>query len=305
MDVPGATIKRRLFSPLFFIIMILLMFSCVQDISQPGDQPIDIINTSIDLDRCSLEQLFIQVETNQQQSQELIQNVFVELNYVGDNIHTYNKTFQLYDNGINGDLIPANGIYTLLTHADTVLMPDIDPELVDIDMPTSFELNNTEIDTMDISALINGKAFKAKTIIIDEYNETADADSIIINLDNSFIKIEVNSDFMYDGNENNNDVCEWNQISNPDSTSFLPYTYFNESGSLIEDSNTFELFTKIPFNPIADCGGTGKAFFRFILIDCYTDKSDTINNMLTIYGCGDGVCESDLENTSSCPGDCQ
>ena len=93
------------------------------------------INTSIDLDRCnSPNQLFIQVETNQQQSQELIQNVFVELNYVGDNIHTYNKTFQLYDNAINGDLIPANGIYTLLAHADTVLMPDIDPKLINIDI---------------------------------------------------------------------------------------------------------------------------------------------------------------------------
>ena len=26
---------------------------------------------------------------------------------------------------------------------------------------------------------------------------------------------------------------------------------------------------------------------------------------LIIYGCGDDVCESSLEDTSSCPGDCQ
>ena len=96
--------------------------------------------------------------------------MFVELNYVGDNIHTYNKTFQLYDNAINGDLIPANGIYTLLAHADTMLMPDIDPELISIDMPDIFQLHQTEVDSMDISALIYGKAFNAKTIIVDEYN---------------------------------------------------------------------------------------------------------------------------------------
>jgi len=300
----SSIIDKRLISQSFYIAIIFFFYSCVQDISQPENQPIEIVNTSIDLDRCSSsKQLFIQVETNQQKSQELIQNVFVELNYIGDNIHIYNKTFQLYDNAINGDLIPANGIYTLLAHADTVLMPDIDPELISIDMPDIFQLHQTEVDTMDISSLIYGKAFNAKTIIVDEYNMNIE-DSKIVNLDNSIIIIEINSDFMYDGKENNN-VCEWNQISNKDSTNFWHYTEFNNSGLLEEDSNTFELFTKIPFNSIEDCGGTGKAFFRFILIDCYTEKSDTINNVLTIYGCGDGVCESSLEDTSSCPGDCQ
>ncbi len=232
----SSIIDIRLISQSFYIAIIFFFYSCVQDISQPENQPIEIVNTSIDLDRCSsLKQLFIQVETNQQQSQELIQNVFVELNYVGDNIHTYNKTFQLYDNAINGDLIPANGIYTLLAHADTVLMPDIDPKLISIDMQTSFELHKTEIDTMDISALIYGKAFNAKTIIIDEYNINIE-DSKIVNLDNSIIIIEINNDFMYDGKENNN-VCEWNQISNPDSTNFWHYTEFNNSGLLEEDSN--------------------------------------------------------------------
>ena len=279
------------------------MYSCVQDIAQPENQPIEIVNTSIDLDRCSSsKQLFIQVETNQQQSQELIKNVFVELNYVGDNIHTYNKTFQLYDNGINGDLISANGIYTLLTHADTVLMPDIDPKLINIDMPTSFELNQTEIDTMDISALIEGKAFNAITRIVDQYNINIEK-SIIFNLENSYVSIEYKKDDFWDGNKNNEGICEWNEGPNPNST-YTVLTYFNESGPLEENSNNFELFTKIPFNSIKDCGGTGKVSFRFILVDCYTLKSDTISTMLTIYGCGDGVCESDHEDSNSCSQDC-
>ena len=61
----------------------------------------------------------------------------------------------------------------------------------------------------------------------------------------------------------------------------------------------------MPFNPIIDCGGTGKAIFRFIITDHDTMIPDSTSLDLTIYGCGDGVCESDLENTSSCPGDCQ
>jgi hypothetical protein len=228
--------------------------------------------------------------------------VFVELNYVGDNIHTYNKTFQLYDNGINGDLISANGIYTLLTHADTVLMPDIDPKLINIDMPTSFELNQTEIDTMDISALIEGKAFNAITRIVDQYNINIEK-SIIVNLDNSYVSIEYKKDDFWDGNKNNEGICEWNDGPNTNST-YTVLTYFKESGPLEENSNNFELFTKIPFNSIKDCGGTGKVSFRFILVDCYTLKSDTISTMLTIYGCGDGVCESDHEDSNSCSQDC-
>ena len=167
----SSIIDKRLISQSFYIAIIFFFYSCVQDISQPENQPIEIVNTSIDLDRCSSsKQLFIQVETNQQKSQELIHNVFVELNYIGDNIHIYNKTFQLYDNAINGDLIPANGIYTLLAHADTVIMPDINPELISINMLDDFELHQTKIDTMDISALIEGKAFNAITRIVDQYN---------------------------------------------------------------------------------------------------------------------------------------
>ena len=52
--------------------------------------------------------------------------------------------------------------------------------------------------------------------------------------------------------------------------------------------------------------GTVRAMFRFILHDLDTDTVIIADDMeLIIYGCGDGVCESSLENTSSCPGDCQ
>ena len=59
----------------------------------------------------------------------------MELTYIGDVVHDYSKTFKLYDNSTNGDLISSNGIYTLLTHADTVVLPDIEPEI------TSFMVN--------------------------------------------------------------------------------------------------------------------------------------------------------------------
>ncbi|SVE19220.1 uncharacterized protein METZ01_LOCUS472074, partial [marine metagenome] len=72
------------------------------------------------------------------------------------------------------------------------------------------------------------------------------------------------------------------------------------------NSNQFLYSTQIPFRSLSDCGGTGKAIFSFILHDLDINSDIIADDIeLIIYGCGDGVCESDLENTSSCPGDCQ
>ena len=55
--------------------------------------------------------LFIKVETNLIETQEIIDNVSIELIYLIDtSINLYNYTFDLYDNGTNGDIIKSNGI---------------------------------------------------------------------------------------------------------------------------------------------------------------------------------------------------
>jgi hypothetical protein len=123
--------------------MMIMHYSCVQSISEPENDSIQILDTSVELDRFENE-LFFQVVTNQSESQVLIQNVSVELDYIGDGIHEYSESFQLYDDGTNGDIISSNGIYTLLTTADIVVLPDIEPEIIDIDMPESFQLHQIE-----------------------------------------------------------------------------------------------------------------------------------------------------------------
>ena len=66
----SSIIDRRLFSSPFLILMIISMYSCVQDIAQPESENIQILKTTIELDRFENE-LYLQVETNQQESQEL------------------------------------------------------------------------------------------------------------------------------------------------------------------------------------------------------------------------------------------
>ena len=296
-------IKIRLLPFIFFLLMLITHYSCIQSISEPESEKIEILNTSIELDRFENE-LFFKVETNQNYSQNFIHEVFMELTYIGDVVHDYSKTFKLYDNGENGDLISSNGIYTLLTHADTIILPDIEPEIKNIDMAEYFMLDETDPDSLDISITINGKAFQCLASVLDIFNETTFLNKNV-NMDNSYIELMINTDYMFIDNFSTEE-CDRSQKETPDPYAFESYFEWANGIPSNSNSNQFVFSTQIPFRSLSDCGGTGKAMFRFILHDLDTDTDIIADDIeLIIYGCGDGVCESDLENTSSCPGDCQ
>jgi len=275
----------------------------VQSIAEPESKKIEILNTFIELDQFENE-FYLQIETNQNYSQNFIHEVFMELTYIGDIVHDYSKTFKLYDNGENGDLISSNGIYTLLTHADTIILPDIEPEIKNIDMAEYFMLDETDPDSLDISITINGKAFQCLASVLDIFNETTFLNKNV-NMDNSYIELMINTDYMFIDNFSTEE-CDRSQKETPDPYAFESYFEWANGIPSNSNSNQFVFSTQIPFRSLSDCGGTGKAMFRFILHDLDTDTDIIADDIeLIIYGCGDGVCESDLENTSSCPGDCQ
>ena len=299
----SSIIDSRLFSSPFLILMIISMYSCVQDIAQPESENIQILKTTIELDRFENE-LYLQVETNQQESQEFIKNVFVELTYKGDNIFEYSEEFQLYDNATNGDLIPSNGIYTLLTSADTVILPSVTPEIESITMEQNFKLDETNSDSLDISVTVYGKSFLITSSISDIFNITTQS-SQYVNLDNSYIELMINTDYMFIDNPSTEE-CDRSYNDNPNPNSFE--SYFEWANGILLDSNTnqFVFSTQIPFRSLSDCGGTGRAIFRFILHDLDTNSEIVAEDIeLIIYGCGDGLCESGIEDINTCQEDCQ
>ena len=299
----SSIIDSRLFSSPFLILMIISMYSCVQDIAQPESENIQILKTTIELDRFENE-LYLQVETNQQESQEFIKNVFVELTYKGDNIFEYSEEFQLYDNATNGDLIPSNGIYTLLTSADTVILPNVTPEIESITMEQNFKLDETNSDSLDISVTVYGKSFLITSSISDIFNITTQS-SQYVNLDNSYIELMINTDYMFIDNPSTEE-CDRSYNDNPNPNSFE--SYFEWANGILLDSNTnqFVFSAQIPFRSLSDCGGTGRAIFRFILHDLDTNSEIVPEDIeLIIYGCGDGLCESGIEDINTCQEDCQ
>ena len=60
-------INMRLLPTIFLLLMLIIHYSCVQSISESESENIEILNTSIELDRFENE-LFFQVETNQNYS---------------------------------------------------------------------------------------------------------------------------------------------------------------------------------------------------------------------------------------------
>ena len=187
-------IEIRFWIILFISFIIVIHCSCIQNISESENENIEILKTSIELDRLKNE-LFLQIETNQNYSQELIKSVSTELTYIGDNIHQYSETFELYDNGTNGDLIASNGIYTLLTTADVVVLPEINPEIKKIEMAQNFILHKTNSDSLDISIAILGKSFQLFSLVIDiSNNETFLSKNV--NIDNSYIELLINKEYI-------------------------------------------------------------------------------------------------------------
>ncbi|MAP62024.1 MAG: hypothetical protein CMF82_03635, partial [Candidatus Marinimicrobia bacterium] len=121
------------------LFLLFLLFSCSDDIIQNNSRS-TIQNLIVNLDRTSNE-IYIQVETALDLG--TIDSVTVDLEYAGGIGIDYTNSFTLYDNGQNGDIIADNGIYTLIDSADNVDIPDEQSEIVYINFPSYFALNQT------------------------------------------------------------------------------------------------------------------------------------------------------------------
>ena len=293
--------NKKIKSVIGYLIYFIL-FSCSDNILEFKDSSIEIINTIIDLNRFD-NTIFLQIETHKNEFAANIKEVTIELNYIGNFEPITNNKFQLYDNGKNGDLIPYNGIFTLLLKADTLDIPSITPSIEDIILERTFKLDKMNSDSLNILVIALGKPFRITSTVLDSLdNNTVSVKNI--NIDNSFIELQINTDYMYLDNLNT-EICDREFNNNPQADEFESYFIWSNSVPSQINPRLFLFNTKIPFRSVDDCGGTGIAYLRFILHDLDT-MTETISKdiELIIYGCGDGICESDYENTLNCSEDC-
>ena len=299
---------------LFLIVLFLFIASCVNEVTLEPSTRFQIKNVQVEVDKFENE-LFLQAEVYHWNDMENITSVTVELSSYQTSGYEPLGSFQLFDDGQNGDIISKNGIYSRLTSAEDIIIIDVFPEIKSINIASHYELSQSESDSLEIELTVSGKTLKA-IFRAEDIDDVSAQYTKYMNLSNTYIEIQINTDAMYkDRYFEDESVCEreWNLTDN----NFLHY--FNiVKNSPLYNSNNFLYSTKIPFRPLDECGGTGEALFKFNVHDmdfsnclstttnsCLENHISTIERSLIIFGCGDGYCTSIYESSSSCAPDCQ
>ena len=277
------------------LFLLFLLFSCSDDIIQ--NNSINAVqNLIINLDRTSNE-IYIQVETVLDLG--TIDSVTVDLEYAGGIGIDYTNSFTLYDNGQNGDIIADNGIYTLIDSADNVDIPDEQSEIVYINFPSYFVLNQTESAVIPFTVTIKGKKYLATVNIFAGNRSYAYAE--YINIDNTSLEIQINKKDLYI-DDANTEVCD--RVANTYGDIFYPIAFDWPEASSTGLNNYFTYESGFSVASMDDCASTGTAIFKFMLNDLDNGQSSSSEQTIVMYGCGDGICESDYESSLSCIEDC-
>ena len=278
------------------LFLLFLLFSCSDDIIQNNSRS-TIQNLIVNLDRTSNE-IYIQVETALDLG--IIDSVTVDLEYAGGIGIDYTNSFTLYDNGQNGDIIADNGIYTLIDSADNVDIPDEQSEIVYINFPSYFVLNQTESGVIPVTVTIKGKKYLATVNTFVGNRKYTYLE--YINIDNTSLEIQINKKDLYYDDANTIDVCD--RVANTYGDVFETVSFDWPDASATGLNNYFTYESGFTVLSMSDCAPTGSSLFKFILNDLDNGESISQEKSIIIYGCGDGVCESNYENNLSCSEDC-
>jgi len=282
---------------MFRLLFLLFLMHCSDDLLE-NDYAESIKNLIVQIDRSNNE-LYIQVELSGDINSDSIDSVKVNLEYIGGVGIDYKNDFLLYDNGQNGDVIANNGIYTLIDQADKVSNTDEQAEIINVNFPTSFELNDLDGSVIPFSITIKGKKYLAIATLFR--NNSISALEKYINIDNTSLAIQINKKDLYI-DDANTEVCD--RVPNIYGDTFYPISFDWPEATSNGLNNYFTYESGFSVESMNECASTGVSIFKFILNDSDTNESVSSEKSILIYGCGDSICHSNYENISLCPGDC-
>ena len=290
---------------MFRLLFLLFLLSCSDDLVN-NDSTVSIKNLIVEVDR-STNELYMQVEVSTDRTgynpvyneELLIDLVGVNLEYVGGTGINYSNSFLLYDDGQNGDIIANNGIYTLIDQADKVDAPDEQAEIVNINIPTYYRVDNTDSGDISFTITIKGKKYLATVSVFE--NDNVHTLEEYLNIDNTSLEIEINKSELYIDNPDT-EVCD--RVPDTYEDIFYPvlWDWPDATSDGLNDYFTYE--SGFSVSSMEDCASTGISKFKFILNDLDDNESDSEERSIIIFGCGDNICEPNHESISSCPEDC-
>lgn len=212
------------------------------------------------------------------------------------------NNFILSDRGDSGDLIAGNSIFNTLLEVN-----DFIPGIYTLNLPEIF---------------FDGIAYESENLYLFE-NFRPQIYSVEIpdtfHLDNDFTTyLSINVD-VYEPNGFNDIkqvkfMVNTSELTNDDSPDFSEDIFQSDPSWLFQyvstsGSNIFSYQTNIPMNAANNGGKTGKAQFRFLVLDMSNTFNSNYNISefeveIEIIKCGDLICNDGYENVSSCPVDC-
>ncbi|NOZ08691.1 MAG: hypothetical protein GXO91_07450 [FCB group bacterium] len=287
-----------------FFLLLLLAAACNLPVTPASSGQTEIGTIFLDYNQETTE-VFLQVQIMPPESADRMDSVRVVLYTLPDQEPA--AAFSLKDDGTQGDLLPGNGIFSILAATDpplafgayliestayssegtvltqtttTVIAEEFPPVIASVDMPEIYSLDPDTWTDLNI------------TVKIDDPNG---ADDI------KYVRYYINTDFLTvdcEGNYNDNPQDD-NYQSDP--TWQMEYSHTDNEGLLVYT-------TSIPMRPVDDgsggCGKTGIALFRFLVKD-KSNRQDTVSEIvLEIVSCGDGECQAGAEDAETCPEDC-
>jgi len=279
------------------LLFLLFLLSCSNELVKNNSiQWVD--NVIVQIDRAN-DELYIQVETANDLDVEMIDSVKVNIEYAGGVGLDYNDNFLLYDDGTNGDIIPDNGIFTLISQVNSVSIPDEQAEIINVNFPSSFRLDETEMEVIPFSLTIRGKKYLVTVSLFENSNEHILAE--YINIDNTALEIQINKKDLYI-DDANTEICD--RVPNTYGDIFYPISFDWPDATSSGLNNYFTYESGFSVSSMSDCGSTGSSIFKFILNDLDMNESVSQEKTIIIFGCGDGICEEEYEDNMSCSEDC-
>ena len=279
---------KNMINRIFYLIIGLFLFSCLEDLplESNGEQYLSSnnINWFYDIDN---QNLFIQIDINSI-GLDNINHVYISsLNNLDG------EYYEIFDDGNNGDIIPSNGIYSILisdvSESNYVLNIRLDTYSANIIQDFQYEIN------FNAPVIINDSFYPVIPAehILDEddvtfFNMVLAISDLDGQQDIEFVKFYIKKISFFNGTLVNGS-CDYTLIEDNeyywDPTWEMEYIGINNNEELVYNS-------QIPMNPIQSnegCGGFGYVQFKFEVQDS-KGFSDIFELEEPVQICP-GVCE--------------
>ncbi len=279
--------SKKIMNKIFYLAATLLLYSCLEDL--PLDSNIQQYASNNDIS------WFYDID-----NQELL--IQLDVNNIGrDNInHIYIKSlsdadseyFEIFDNGLNGDIISNNGIYSILesnafetSYNLNIRLDTYDNVIQDLQYDISFNspeiVDNSFYPVLPLEHVLdeNDVTFLNMVLAINDPDGRQDIE---------FVKFYIKKVSFFNGSLVNGS-CDYTFVEENDyfwdPTWQMEYIGINDNEELIYNS-------QIPMNPIQSdigCGGFGYVQFKFEVQDSkgFSDILE-IDDLVQICP---GVCE--------------